>query len=65
MKERKNALLKVRCETALKTDLETVAKLQRLDVSDIVRMASALYVDNVLRSVSPITNAQRRFNQTA
>lgn len=40
----KKELIKARCDAGLKRQLEHVAILQQMDVSDIIRIACAAYV---------------------
>jgi hypothetical protein len=46
MKTRKETVLRARCDRRLKVDLQTVAALQSLDTSDIIRIACSHYVEN-------------------
>jgi antitoxin component of RelBE/YafQ-DinJ toxin-antitoxin module len=54
-KQNKDAVLKARCEPELKDAVDQVAQRQRLDTSDIVRIAVAKYVET-FRPIGELAN---------
>ena len=53
-KPAKTAVLRARCDSRLKSDVWQVALLQRLDESDIVRIAVANYVQKIQSAGQPL-----------
>jgi predicted transcriptional regulator len=45
-KPNKSKILKARCDADLKSSVDQIAAIQRLDASDIVRLAVFSYVQN-------------------
>jgi len=46
-KDPKNAVIRARCPDVLKQQIEEIAKMQKLDPSDIIRIACDTYVARV------------------
>lgn len=48
----KSALLRARCQPGLKDELERIALIQNLDLSDVIRIACHCYADRAKRRQS-------------
>lgn len=51
MKTPKNAVIRARCHSDLKRDVDEVARLQNVDPADIIRKAVLNYVERIRESV--------------
>jgi len=62
MKEAKTVEIKVRIEPTSKVELQRFAALHRVDMSDVVRLSIAAYMNNNYQRPSPLPlpNAQGR-----
>lgn len=47
MKPRKNAVIRARCPDVLKQQIEEIAKIQKVDPSDVIRIACDNYVARI------------------
>ncbi len=50
MKERKKAIIRARCPESLKHGVEEVARIQKIDSADVIRIACENYVAQIKRS---------------
>lgn len=47
MKEPKDAVIRARCPRALKGALDEVARMQRIDPADVIRIACENYINRI------------------
>lgn len=52
-KERKKAVIRARCPESLKRAIEDVARIQKVDSADIIRIACESYVTKIRNLVFP------------
>jgi hypothetical protein len=57
IKEPKDAVIRARCVSALKKDLEDVARLQGIDSADVLRIAAQNYVRKVREKMNGLAIA--------
>lgn len=47
MKQPKNAVIRARCNVALKESVEDIARMQKIDPADVIRIACESYVNRI------------------
>lgn len=47
MKKPKNAVIRARCEDALKEQIEDIARMQKIDPADVIRIACESYAARI------------------